>query len=212
MFSYCSNEPIMREDEGGYLWNLVAGAVIGGLISGITSAVMQYKQTGSINVKTLLINTVAGAASGALAASGFGFPGQILGNALISGSSYAADNAVNGNRFKYKDFTANVIIGGASGLFGGRGLMSRKGALKPVLDAAEKSVAKDLRRANTKYAWKSISRTCENAANVYRKESFKSVVRYTGSFAASTGILYAYGELSTPPGGGCGRPCQFMIS
>lgn len=31
MFIYCGNNPIMREDENGYLWNLIGGAVVGGV-------------------------------------------------------------------------------------------------------------------------------------------------------------------------------------
>ena len=197
VFAYCSNNSIMREDESGYIWNIIGGAIVGGLIGGLTSAVTQYAQTGSINMKSVFVSAGAGALSGALAASGFGMAGQVLGNALISGASYLVDTAANGKSFNPWDCAANVTIGAFSGLIGGRGLMNSKENLKPVLESTQSIVDREVRRNNTKYAWKAITRAAEYATDVYCKEASKTLGRYCAATAFSTGASYLYNRFTS---------------
>ncbi len=36
-FAYCENEPVKRDDARGQFWNVVIGALVGGVISAVTT-------------------------------------------------------------------------------------------------------------------------------------------------------------------------------
>ena len=83
LYAYCDNNPIMREDDGGEFWHIVAGAVIGAAISATITIASNLIKGESIT-DGLLTATLSGAASGALSATGIGIVGAIAGNAAIS--------------------------------------------------------------------------------------------------------------------------------
>ena len=66
MFAYCGNNPVSREDDGGTWWNNAIGAVVGGIVSGITTAI-----NGGSGWE-ILVSAGCGAVSGALSATGCG--------------------------------------------------------------------------------------------------------------------------------------------
>ena len=66
MFAYCGNNPVARVDLKGEWWNVVIGAVVGGLIGAISTAVQGGSKT------EILVSAACGAVSGALAATGLG--------------------------------------------------------------------------------------------------------------------------------------------
>ena len=70
MYAYCENNPVNNSDPNGEWLNIVIGAVVGGLVSGLIT----YAQTGDI--KQAAISGAAGAISGAIAATGIGILGQ----------------------------------------------------------------------------------------------------------------------------------------
>ena len=72
MFAYCGNNPVSRKDNGGTFWNIVIGAAVGALVSGITAAVDSYTSTGSVDWGKVGIASAVGAISGGVAATGFG--------------------------------------------------------------------------------------------------------------------------------------------
>ncbi len=122
-FNYCDNNPVIRADDGGQLWHIVTGAIVGGIIGCVNKAVSNRLDGEPIN-KGLITATFAGAASGAFAASTAGIGTIILANTGIS----MAENAINQvsdikciGDFNYTDMIVDGIIGGMSGALGGPG-------------------------------------------------------------------------------------------
>ena len=72
MFAYCGNNPVSREDEGGEFWNVVIGATVGAIFSGVTTAIDTYVSTGSVDWTQVAISSAVGAISGGVAATGLG--------------------------------------------------------------------------------------------------------------------------------------------
>ncbi len=82
LYAYCDNNPVMRSDDGGDFWHVVAGAIIGAASSAISTAI-----TGG-DWKDVLISAGFGAASGALSAA---IPGA---SAAISAGFSAVESVV----------------------------------------------------------------------------------------------------------------------
>ena len=70
MFAYCGNNPVSRSDDGGEFWNVVIGAIVGGTISAVTTAVQTYQQNGEVNLAKTIISGAVGAIGGGIAATG----------------------------------------------------------------------------------------------------------------------------------------------
>ena len=129
LYAYCDNNPIIREDQEGTLWGLLVamgfGAVIGlgiqyandvvtNIIDGKTGTdVFKFRSTG--------FDYAAAGISGAFAATAVGTAGQIIGNAAISGISYALNQETSEKRIDPVDTVVNIGIGAACGLVGGSG-------------------------------------------------------------------------------------------
>ena len=84
MYAYCGNNPVSRVDDGGEFWNYVIGAAVGGVVAAVTHAVTSE----NANWKSIFIAGVAGATSGAIAASGLGMFTQA---AITTGVTFAGD-------------------------------------------------------------------------------------------------------------------------
>jgi RHS repeat-associated protein len=95
LYAYCQNNPIMYVDENGHWIHIAIGALVGGTIGGVICVVSQAAQAGGdlsqIDMTKVLISTATGAASGALASTGFGLLWQMGGNAILGGASNAVD-------------------------------------------------------------------------------------------------------------------------
>ena len=133
LFAYCDGNPVTRVDDCGEFWHFIAGAAVGGLISGISTAI----SGGS--ARDIVISAVGGALSGALSASGVGLVGQILGNAAISASSNIAtqiSDYYSGRRqtFNEKELVADTVWGGVSGVVSGAGATKEFGKKHMTLD------------------------------------------------------------------------------
>ena len=127
LYAYCDNNPIARSDDGGEFWHIVVGGIIGGLIGGITTVVTNAIAGNSLT-DGLGTAIIAGAASGALAATGVGVVGMALGNAGISMAQNAADQVIeNGgfNDFDVGDMLYDGAVGGVMGAMGGPGKGSK---------------------------------------------------------------------------------------
>ena len=126
-FPYCDNNPVMRADSGGQFWHIVVGAMTGAIISGVVKAISNSIEGKSLT-DGLAITMLAGAASGALTATGVGIAGIAAGNAAISmAESTASQVAENGgfNNFNVADMLIDGVIGGISGATGGHGTGSK---------------------------------------------------------------------------------------
>ena len=86
---------------------------------------MQLATGGKIDVVNIGLAALGGAAGGTLAASSFGYIGQVIGNAAISGVSEAISQVRSGNR-DLVNITLNAgkmaAVGAASVVIGGRGI------------------------------------------------------------------------------------------
>jgi RHS repeat-associated protein len=96
MFAYCDNNPVMRSDDGGEFWHIVAGAAVGAVVGGLSSIISQAIAGEDINWTAVAISAASGAVSGAVNAA---FPcmgalatGVIEGT--ISAVSYAATESL----------------------------------------------------------------------------------------------------------------------
>lgn len=122
-FAYCDNNAINRADSSGEIWHIVAGAVVGGVVSAAASAITQYVTEGKIDLKQTFIAAGSGALSGGLAASGLGLGAMALGNAAISaGESILSQGVEKGfNNIKIGEVALDAGVGAVSGLMGGKG-------------------------------------------------------------------------------------------
>ena len=81
-----------------------------------------------MDVKSLIIAAASGAVGGALAASGIGLTGQIIGNAALGSASEVASQVSSGNK-NVKSIALNAAVMGAAGAvagkFGGAGVRAK---------------------------------------------------------------------------------------
>lgn len=116
MFAYCGNNPVSRVDNGGDFWHIIAGAAVGAAVSFASSVIGDLIAGEKIDWAGAGISAAFGAASGALAATGFGIVTQMAGGAIIAG----AENAIDQGREKgfsnidYGAVAVNAAIGGIS--------------------------------------------------------------------------------------------------
>ena len=120
LFAYCDNNPVMRVDLGGDFWHIVIGAVVGALISGVVTVVSNAIEGESLT-EGLGTAMLTGAASGALAASGVGVVGQIVGGAAISMTGNAAQQGIDILQGEKESFDGgSMLLDGAIAAVGGK--------------------------------------------------------------------------------------------
>ena len=134
MFTYCNNNPINLSDPEGefaILATIAICAVVGAVVSAVTTAGMQYATTGKINKKDVLVAAgvgfVAGALTPFLGASTWGMIGI---GATASVAQTVITNKVNGKNTSGKDIVKSAVIGGIAGAVGGK-FTNLKGGYKP---------------------------------------------------------------------------------
>lgn len=159
MFSYCGNNPVSREDDGGEFWHLVIGAVVGGIIGGVSTAISGGDAT------DIFIGAVAGAASGLLAASGAGAVAQAVGSAAISMASNAGQqlNSIakgETDEFDVTDMLVDGAVGLACGIAGGSG--------------AAYGNSKNITKSGVRLTEKILSGSGKQAWNYYVKTAHKT--------------------------------------
>lgn len=71
LFSYCDNNPVNRADNGGEVWNVVAGAIIGAGVSVGIEFLGECIAGEKISSRSLLLAAGRGAIEGGLAGAGF---------------------------------------------------------------------------------------------------------------------------------------------
>ena len=121
MFAYCENDPVNRSDPDGEVAHLAIGAVVGA-IANVGFSYLNHMIAGeSYGLKEAALDALSGAASGALAASGVGLLGQVIGNGLTSGVAYFARADINNQRTTTSGFLVSIAEGMMSGAIGGKG-------------------------------------------------------------------------------------------
>ena len=87
LYAYCDNNPVMREDKGGQFWNIIAGAVIGGVLE-LAGQLLSGKSLSKVNWAKVGVSAVSGGLTAAV--------GPVAG-CLISGATDVAMDALDGN-------------------------------------------------------------------------------------------------------------------
>ena len=115
MYAYCGNNPVNRNDDGGEFWHVLVGAVVGVVgqyISDVVSNVASGKTGWDILKPTSsVVDYVASAASGALAATGIGAVGSAFANAAIDGGAYVANQLIEGEEIDGSELTNTMFLG-----------------------------------------------------------------------------------------------------
>ena len=98
LYAYCDNNPVMRADDSGEFWHVVAGAAIGGLIGGISSIVGQVVVGQKINWAEVGVSAVSGALTGAITAAcpGMGAVATGIVHGVVGAGTHVATELVNG--------------------------------------------------------------------------------------------------------------------
>lgn len=194
LYAYRDNNPVMRVDSTGEFWNIAAGAIIGGAISAATQIAANVI-SGEKWSSGVLMATVAGAASGALASTGIGLTGQIFGNAGISAASEVASQLKDGNT-DISSIAINAgimaVVGGISGAIGGPGIRSKGTAYKKSIDtlnSVKGNVSKAL--SNPKGYRHQINSAIKNHASMSRT-AVKSTAK---SFTKASGFATFWGRV-----------------
>ena len=169
LFAYCDNNPVTRADDGGGFWHIVAGGLIGGIISGATKIVTNLAEGKEWN-ENLAASVLAGGTSGILAATSAGLSAIVLGNAAISMAENASNQiAENGGLkgFDVTDMLYDGAIGAAAGAVGGPGSGS-----KHLTNLGKQTVSRT-RKALTHNGVKAAVNEGKKVASYYAKSTTK---------------------------------------
>ena len=143
LYAYCDNNPVMRTDDNGDFWHIAVGGLLGGLIGGIAQVASNIIE-GENAFDGVGAAFISGAASGALASTGVGIVGSIVGNAGISMAENVVTQVIDNKGFDDFD-VGDMLIDGAIG--GGTGLINGPGTGSEHLKTLGKNTIK--RTANT---------------------------------------------------------------
>ena len=103
LYAYCDNNPVMREDKGGQFWNIIAGAVIGGVLE-LAGQLLSGKSLSEVNWAKVGVSAVSGGLTAAV--------GTVAG-CLISGATDVAMDALDGNDNSVADAAKSFAWGTA---------------------------------------------------------------------------------------------------
>ena len=188
MFAYCENNPVMRSDEDGEFWNVVVGALVGGLVSAATTAYSSYKETGRVDVAQTLISGISGAISGGVAATGLGTIVQAAVSAVSSGLGSLASDICSAKK-EGKKLNLGRTVAKA-------GIASVTGFGCSVLGTgAGKVFTKDLQKAGEVLKVKGLNRT-----HIYTKAQAREMTRQGNKLINTAGgINSVVGTIFTWP-------------
>ena len=178
MFAYCENNPVMRTDEDGEIWHIVAGAVIGAVTNGIGTVVSNLV-TGKPATDGLVGALLSGFVGGMVSATGLGLGAVVAANAATSMAINAVAQVEKIRNGKATTFSVGEMLyeGGvsaASALVGGPGSgnknLTRLG-LRTITTSAKagkgKGIIKGIAACGRKFR-KSMSYYWKNTKSYYR--------------------------------------------
>lgn len=136
LFAYCDNNPVIRADNGGEFWHVVAGAVIGGIFE-LGSQILSGEE---INLARVGVATLAGGVTAAV--------GPLVG-AAISGAANITLDMMNGERDIKKLAVSGIIGAGASLAGSGIGKVVEKTGGKVATKVLSKMSKTNLKKVVT---------------------------------------------------------------
>ena len=155
MFAYCENDPVNRSDATGEFAHLVIGAAVGAAIGGITAAISSYRETGSVNLGSVLLGVGVGAANGLIGASGMGAVAQALWTGALGFSSNIASSLIQGTNVNIGDAFLDGVIGAGASVLGSTLTKKATGFAKKYMQkGAEKLFSANDRRIAGDRFWK----------------------------------------------------------
>ena len=197
LYAYCCNDPVNYADPSGYsailitLGIMAIGGFIGAAVSAGTSALVQLAINGEVNLKSVGVAAISGFISGAIAASPLGLTGQMIAGGIIGGASYIADCYVNDTAITLDGAILSIGMGVLSGRIGGPGA-NEKNVLTNSILQLKKTIARETRRANQKYAQKAIAAMTSYVYNILDVSAFSSSVKFAAGCGVSSAVTTGY--------------------
>ncbi len=112
LFAYCDNNPVMRKDDGGQFWHIIAGALIGGIANAAMTAICGG------DLASIGVSFATGALTGGLAAAGIPFAASIAVNALCGAAESVFNDLHNGEGYSAGEVVQHAVINaGTAALF-----------------------------------------------------------------------------------------------
>ena len=111
LFAYCGNNPIARKDDGGYIWNFVAGAVVGAAsvyVGDVIGNVIRGRKGLDIFKPTSSVGTYFGAAVSGMI-PGVGLANTVTRAAASTGVKYVTDFVVNDQPIKVSNVVKSFL-------------------------------------------------------------------------------------------------------
>ena len=182
LFAYCDSNPIIRADDEGECWHIVAGAVIGGIGSFAATLV-----TGG-SMQDALISLGFGVASGALTAA---FPAF----ASLIGASFGAAESItidlvnmDENNLTGGNIIANASISAVFGALSGLGddYLSSKIFIDDIVDVS--NVMKYTKKGNHPVVKKNANKIISKFVNKLFKEVRQAFFSFVGITASEYGV------------------------
>ena len=135
LFSYCDNNPIIRADNGGEVWHIVAGAAISG-VGEISSQLISGASFDEINWSKVGIATLSGGITSAC--------GPLMG-AFISGTTNLLVDVIDGERDGGNLAKSFVAGAGASAIGSGAGKIVEKIGGKIAVNQLSKASSRKIK-------------------------------------------------------------------
>ena len=139
-YNYCWNNSLIYVDYDGKFPTIIAGAIIGGVVSFTSSIVTQVILDRKVNWKETFVDTVGGAIKGGIAGSGIGIVGGVLATgATGAATSVASQIYADDKKMNEVDWRSVVIAGGIDAVTYGTGKYKIKGKGPTVQEQLRKT-------------------------------------------------------------------------
>ena len=170
LFAYCDSNPVVRIDSEGHAWNIIIGAVVGGITSGGMSILTSLAVGEPIDWGLVAIDAISGAVGGALTAVG----AKVIADAVCEGvSNYAIQKyeIFTGKRedFDYIEWAASTALGIGYGKYADT-------VSDPIVKPLKQTKEAAMKKTST-YVSKAIERNAsKNSSSYYTKRAVKNTI------------------------------------
>ena len=170
LFAYCDSNPVVRIDSEGHAWNIIIGAVVGGITSGGMSILTSLAVGEPIDWGLVAIDAISGAVGGALTAVG----AKVIADAVCEGvSNYAIQKyeIFTGKRedFDYIEWAASTALGIGYGKYADT-------VSDPIVKPLKQTKETAMKKTST-YVSKAIERNAsKNSSSYYTKRAVKNTI------------------------------------